>query len=72
VDVINVGNLLNREWGRQYFISNLSDQILSTSGTAVDSKGHRTYAAFNARSNQFNLSDLDSRYQVQLGLRIGF
>jgi len=72
VDVINVGNLLNREWGRQYFISNLSDQILSTSGTAVDSKGHRTYAAFNARNNRFNLSDLDSRYQVQLGLRIGF
>lgn len=72
VDVINVGNLLNREWGRQYFISNQSDLLLSTSGNTVDTKGHRTYAAFNPRTNAFNLSDLDSRYQVQLGLRIGF
>lgn len=72
LDVINVGNLLNREWGRQYFISNQSDLLLSTSGTTVDSNGHRTYAAFSPRTNAFNLSDLDSRYQVQLGLRIGF
>jgi len=72
VDVINVGNLLNRNWGRQYFVSNQSDLVLSTSGTAVSANGHRTYGAFGQRTNAYQISDLDSRYQVQLGLRIGF
>jgi outer membrane receptor protein involved in Fe transport len=72
VDFINVGNLLNREWGRQLFIGNQSDQLLATSGTTVDSKGHRTYAAFGPRTSPFSISDLDSRYQIQLSLRLGF
>ncbi|SOD02519.1 Outer membrane receptor for ferrienterochelin and colicins [bacterium JGI 053] len=72
VDVVNFGNLLNSNWGRQLFIGNQSDQILATSGTAVDAAGHRTYAAFNGRLSPFSISDLDSRYQIQLGLRLGF
>jgi len=72
VDVVNFGNLLNSEWGRQLFIGNQSDQILATSGTAVDASGRRTYAAFNGRVSPFSISDLDSRYQIQLGLRLGF
>jgi outer membrane receptor for ferrienterochelin and colicin len=72
IDIINFGNLLNSNWGRQLFIGNQSDQILATSGTAVDASGHRTYAAFNGRLSPFSISDLDSRYQIQLGLRLGF
>jgi hypothetical protein len=72
MDVINVANLLNREWGQQYFVANQSTTLLSPSGTAVDSRGHRTYSAFSARENRYSISDLDSRYQVQLGLRLGF
>src|SRR5205814_2343518 len=59
-DVINLGNLLNPEWGRQYFIANQSDLLLSTSGNTVDANGHRTYAAFNPRVSPFGISDLDS------------
>lgn len=72
VDVVNFANLLNSQWGRQLFIGNQSDQVLATSGTAVDASGHRTYAAFNGRISPFSVSDLDSRYQIQLGLRLGF
>jgi hypothetical protein len=38
----------------------------------VDASGHRTYSAFNARVSPFGISELDSRYQIQLGLRLGF
>ncbi|MBV9108107.1 MAG: TonB-dependent receptor [Gemmatimonadetes bacterium] len=72
LDVINFGNLLNSEWGRQYFIANQSDLLLSTSGTAVDANGHRTYSAFNPRVSPYSISDVDSRYQIALGLRLGF
>jgi hypothetical protein len=72
IDVVNFANLLNSDWGRQMFIGNQSDQVLATSGTAVDASGRRTYAAFNGRVSPFNASDLDSRYQIQLGLRLGF
>jgi outer membrane receptor protein involved in Fe transport len=72
VDVVNVANLLNREWGQQYFVGNQSDQLLSTTNTPADSQGRRTYSAFGARTNSYSISDLDSRYQIQLGLRLGF
>jgi hypothetical protein len=72
VDVINFGNLLNSEWGRQYFIANQSDLLLSPTAAAANAQGHRTYSAFNGRVSPFGISDLDSRYQIQLGLRLGF
>ena len=68
---MNFGNLLNAEWGRQYFIANQSDLLLApTAAAAVN--GHKTYSAFNGRVSPFSISDLDSRYQIQLGLRLGF
>jgi outer membrane receptor for ferrienterochelin and colicin len=71
VDVVNFGNLLNRDWGRQYFISNQSDLLLAPTA-AAPVNGRKTYSAFNGRVSPFSISDLDSRYQIQLGLRLGF
>ena len=72
VDVVNFGNLLNSEWGRQYFIGNQSDLLLSPTAAAPNAQGRKTYNAFNGRVSPFSISDLDSRYQIQLGLRLGF
>jgi outer membrane receptor protein involved in Fe transport len=71
-DIFNFANLLNSNWGRQYFISNQSDLLLATSGTTVDANGHRTFSSFNSRVKPYNLADPESRYQVQIGLRLGF
>jgi hypothetical protein len=72
VDVVNFGNLLNRDWGRQWFIANQSDLLLSPTAAAPNAQGRKTFSAFNGRVSPFNVSDLDSRYQIQLGLRLGF
>ncbi len=42
------------------------------SNNAPDAQGRRVYRAFAPRSDVTTISSLDSRYQIQLGLRYGF
>jgi len=71
IDVLNFGNLLNEEWGRNDFVNNQADQALRvSSGTAVD--GRVLLGGFAPRANVFQVSDLNSRYQVQAGIRYSF
>jgi hypothetical protein len=74
LDILNVGNLINREWGRSEFQNNQADNLLTlgTGNTAPDASGHRLYSAFPARTDRYTISNLDSRYQIQLGLRYSF
>ncbi len=74
VDILNVANLLNSEWGRSDFVSNQADNLLflASSNNAPDAQGRRLYGAFNPRGDRFTSSNLDSRYQIQLGLRYSF
>lgn len=71
LDILNFGNLLNREWGRSQFQSNQAFNLLTPSGTTVVN-GRRIYAPFTIPADPFTISNLDSRYQVQLGLRYTF
>ncbi|WP_345331066.1 TonB-dependent receptor [Mucilaginibacter defluvii] len=64
-DIFNVGNLINKDWGRSYFNQNQAVQLIST----TSAKG------FNySRSNPdgYDLSDLASRWQGQFGIRYIF
>jgi hypothetical protein len=84
-DIVNVGNLLNSNWGRQYFVPNTFNSTLGTGLSQVtfaDAQGNlsSTYTA-----NQFNrpaftfgtpatysIDQLASRWQGQLGVRYSF
>ncbi|HST62560.1 MAG TPA: hypothetical protein VLK84_27900 [Longimicrobium sp.] len=74
VDVLNIGNLLNSDWGRSEFISNQAFPLLSlaSANNGPNAEGRRVYRAFAPRSDVTTISSLDSRYQIQLGLRYGF
>ena len=77
IDVLNVANLLNSRWGRSEFIGNQAQSLLSlATGTGVDNnpnaQGRRLYQPFTARDDIYTTSNLDSRYQIQLGLRYTF
>lgn len=76
VDVLNIGNLLNNEWGRSEFISNQAFPLLGLANNNTlnqpDAQGRRAYDAFAPRTDVTTISSLDSRYQIQLGLRYGF
>ncbi|MCD8742053.1 carboxypeptidase regulatory-like domain-containing protein [Mucilaginibacter roseus] len=64
-DVFNVGNLLNKDWGRSYFNSNQAVSLISTTRT--------NGFTFN-RTNPlgYDTSDLASRWQGQFGIRYLF
>jgi hypothetical protein len=84
-DIQNVGNFLNKSWGRQYFVPNTFNSTLGTGLTQVafaDAAGNlsATYGAntFNrpaftySSPATYSIDQLASRWQGQLGMRYLF
>lgn len=69
-DVFNLTNLLNKDWGRQYFVTNQAYNLLTTV--------NRTSGAFMGRGYNFAIGQdpwglsFGSRFQGQIGLRYSF
>lgn len=88
LDILNLLNLLNHEWGYQYFISNSSYSLMRYEGSVSQAEINaglykqedlsKIKAGFvpNFRGNTkdaiFNVLDLQSRWQMQLGIRYFF
>ena len=85
LDLINVGNLLNKSWGRQYFVPNTFNSTLGTGLTQVafaDAAGNIASGYNAATFNRpaftygtpatYSIDQLASRWQGQLGLRYSF
>jgi hypothetical protein len=85
LDIINFGNLLNKDWGRQYFVPNTFNSTVGTGLTQVgfaDAAGNvqtnYSAAAFNKPAftygtpATYSIDQLASRWQGQLGLRYSF
>lgn len=71
MNVFNFLNLLSEEWGVNQFVSNQNNALLRTASTnPVD--GRVLFRAFGDGSREFNTSNLNSRYQIQLGVRYSF
>ncbi|MBC5775466.1 TonB-dependent receptor [Pontibacter sp. KCTC 32443] len=68
-DIFNIGNLLNQDWGRQYFVNNSANEIIRYEGRSDDGNPEFT---FNPRNRAYNISQFESRWQGQLGLRYIF
>jgi hypothetical protein len=67
-DIFNLTNLINREWGRQFTVTNQAYSILSTV-----SRSGGTVKGYNYTPNQIPWSmSFASRFQGQLGLRYSF
>ena len=86
-DIINFGNLLNKEWGRQYFVPNTFNStsgfgLTQTTGylDASGASGAFNPATFNRptftytplTTKPYSIDQLASRWQGQLGLRYSF
>jgi hypothetical protein len=81
-DVINLGNLLNKKWGHQYYASNNAFSLITYKGL-VDQDASSAYnysnqPTFNytgsgfTNGNPYSTSDLGSRWRVQFGVRYIF
>ncbi|MFD2248273.1 TonB-dependent receptor [Pontibacter ruber] len=69
-DIFNVGNLFNRDWGRQYFVNNNAREIITLTG--FDQATGQPRFTFNPNSRSYDISQFSSRWQGQLGLRYLF
>lgn len=76
-DIFNFTNFLNKDWGRQYFVSNDQANVLEVSGISVSgTNATPRYKFYQPRDNRvYSLSDgvfNSSRWTSQLGLRVNF
>lgn len=74
VDVMNALNLLNKSWGRSWFVSNQNDVPWSLQGSnyGVDPATGKQRVVWAPRPQRFSMSQLGSRWQVQVGVRYRF
>jgi outer membrane receptor protein involved in Fe transport len=87
-DVLNVGNLLNKDWGRAYALTNQSVNLFSVltsgnqkqNGTAFTPTAAKPALQFNINNmnniegtfRPYTVSDFASRWNSQLGARYSF
>jgi hypothetical protein len=74
-DVFNVGNLLNKDWGRRYYVPYGNSTIIDFEGFAED--GTTPTFAFNHEGDYepWNIDDsglTSSRWKAQIGIRYKF
>ena len=68
LDVVNMLNLFNKDWGKLYYVSNQNDTPWTLYG--IDASGKQK-VNFTPRYHT-SISNLASRWQMQLGLRYSF
>jgi hypothetical protein len=70
LDVVNVGNLLKKAWGRQYFVTNNASTLVTYNYDATTGGGY----TFRAPTDNlaYQVSQFDSRWQAQIGIRYLF
>jgi hypothetical protein len=73
-DILNVGNMLNKEWGHYTYASNQQFTLINYKGLAAGtSKPTFTYdASGQTNGNAYSYSDFSSRWRGQLGVRYIF
>ena len=73
LDILNFGNILDKDWGKYYFVPNLNNQnvypIQYRAGRVVG--GTPTFS-FDPLKTTYQTDDLMSRWQMQAGVRINF
>jgi hypothetical protein len=69
-DVINLLNLFNKDWGVYKYVYNQNDTPVTFKG--IDTATGKQKINFSEKANPFSVSQLASRWQVQLGLRYSF
>ena len=72
-DIFNLGNLLNKNWGNQYVVSNNAVELLRAESTGPNQQPTFSFPASFAQNNRaYDFSNLGSRWQGQLGVRYSF
>ncbi len=84
LDVFNVLNLLNNDWGHISFVTNVNNYNVNLLAFANDAAGHKpgapstgytptfTYVKPSSTGNYYTTDPIGSRWQAQLGVKYNF
>jgi hypothetical protein len=79
LNIINVGNLISKDWGKSYYVSNTFNSTASIGLTkngnlppTSPNAGDPTFTFKKPASQPYNIDQFASRFQGQLGLRYSF
>jgi len=73
LDILNFGNLLNKDWGAKYFVRNDQFTLIRYEGLDTSSGENIATYSFNAPSGDiWNVNDFISRWRMVLGVRYIF
>jgi|WetSurMetagenome_2_1015567.scaffolds.fasta_scaffold00669_18 hypothetical protein len=73
LDIINIGNLFNKDWGHSIFASNQQFNLINIKSTSVNPPTFTyTGAGQTADKRAYTISDFSSRWRMQIGLRYLF
>ncbi len=72
LDILNVGNLFNNEWGQQYFVPFGEAEIMTFHGFTDDNRQRVSFEGFEDDMDLYNRSDISSRWRMQFGVRYTF
>ena len=70
-DIINVGNMLNSDWGKQYFATNQQFSLVNYTGI-TGTVPRFTYNPSLTNGEAYAAADLGSRWRAQFGIRYIF
>ena len=71
LDVMNLTNALNRDWGAVYFLDDWKLSPVEVTTLTDDGKGNKT-PSYRFVGGEISKNDLLSRWSMQLGLRVVF
>ena len=71
-DFINLGNLLNKDWGRQYFVPNINNSGYALLDYVRIENKQPVYQFKNPAGTPWQTDPINSRWQGQLGVRYSF
>ncbi len=72
-DVENFANLLDQDWGRDYFVANNSFSLLKLEGfEGASNTGRPIYSFDNTKTEAWQVSNLSSVWRMQVGVRYIF
>jgi hypothetical protein len=73
LDIINIGNLFNHDWGHSIYASNQQFNLINIKSTSVNPPTFTyTGAGMTADKKAYTISDFSSRWRMQIGIRYLF
>lgn len=75
LDILNIGNLINRHWGENRYLSNQQFSLINYKGQATSPTTTPTFTyqpTGMTNGEAYSVSDFNSRWRMQIGLRYVF